>query len=72
MYSGAVVKVCADSQQKNKKTNVLHFKTTDFAKLCQKSIFSPQGVLVIFRQKRNHLEPNKSCSVHKNHSIIAI
>jgi len=33
MYSGAMVKVCADSQQNNKKTTILHFKTGDFARL---------------------------------------
>jgi len=44
MYSGAVAKVCADSQQNNLlKTTVLHFKTGDFAKFSQKSTFSPQG-----------------------------
>jgi len=43
MYFGAVVKVCADSQQNNFfKKSVLHFKTGDFAKFRQKSIFLPQ------------------------------
>jgi len=59
MYSGAVVKVCTNSQQNNKNTTVLHFKTGDFAKFCQK--FSPQGWVLdissVFHQKRNPLEP---------------
>jgi len=64
MYSAAVVKVCADSQQNNKKTTVLHFKNGDFAKFHQISskinIF-PQGWFLFissaFRQKQNPLEP---------------
>ena len=53
MYSGAVVKVYADSQQNNKKLTILHFKMGDFAKFrhfLQKTICSPQGRFLVIRQ----------------------
>ena len=50
------MKVCADSMTNNKKVTVLQFKTGNFVKIHQKSIFSPHFVS-FFCQKGNPLEP---------------
>jgi len=50
IFSAAMMKVCADSWQNNKKATVLPFKTGNFFNYRQKIIFLPQGWFLSFCQ----------------------
>jgi len=61
MYSGAVVKVCTDSQQNNKKRPFCTLKRAILLNFVKNKYFRHKGgfsvILSVFRQKQNPLEP---------------